>query len=46
MSWGPSVLKGCNFLLGRGKLRLFSSMKPSQTNHVNSRIADIIKETY
>ena len=37
---GYSVLGGPNFLFERGGTRPFSSIKPSVTSHVNSRIAD------
>ena len=39
-SWGPSALGGPNFLFQRRGARPFSSIKPSMTNHVNSRTVD------
>ena len=38
ISWGPSVLGEPNFHFRRSRVGLFSSIKPSMTNHVNSRI--------
>ena len=37
---GPCLLRGPNFLFRGGGAGPFSSMKPSVTNHVNSRIVD------
>ena len=38
-SWGPSVLGETNILFG-SEARPFSSIKPSMTNRVNSRIVE------
>ena len=40
ISWGPSLLGGPNFLFGIGGTRPFSSIKPSITNHVDSKTVD------